>query len=174
MLKRINPHKIIKDHFNTLRRFDGNNKRISLSDFLIFIVFPFIISTILSIKEYSINSFVGNLLTSVAIFGGFLFNLLAIIYNLIDKIRDDANNENNGIKKLYIKEIHINISYSILLSIFVTIILVFYTIDIQLFTNNYLIQRIALGLIYFLFINFFLTLMMVLNRMYILLKRETE
>lgn len=174
MLKRINILSIIKDHFGTLTRLDSKSKRIYRKDLLLFVGLPAIIGTWLAFIGFSIKPFVGNLIAAVAIFGGFLFNLLAIIYSQIDKIRDDANNEQNELKKRFVKEIHINISYSIVLSLLIIIVLIACTTELPSFQFDWLVKKIALGLTYFLLGKFLLTLLMVLNRVYILLKKDSE
>jgi len=174
MLKRINILSIVKDHFGTLTRLDSKSKRIYWKDLVLFIGFPTILGVWLAYKGFTIKPFIGNLIVAVAIFGGFLFNLLAIIYSQIDKIRDDANSEKNKLKKVFVKEIHINISYSIVLSLLIIIVLIGCTIELPKLQYDWLVKKIALGVIYFLLGKFLLTLLMVLNRVYILLKKDSE
>lgn len=174
MLKRINIINIVKDHFGTLTRLDSKSKGIYWKDLVLFIGLPVVLGIVLAYKGFSIRPFIGNLIAAVAIFGGFLFNLLAIIYSQIDKIRTDAKNENNELKKTFVKEIHINISYSIVLSLLTIIVLIACTIELPRFSYDWLIKKIALGLTYFLLAKFLLTLLMVLNRVYILLKKDSE
>jgi hypothetical protein len=174
MFKRINILSIVKDHFGTLTRLDSKSKRIYWKDLALFIGLPAILGVWLACKGFSIKPFVGNLIAAVAIFGGFLFNLLAIIYSQIDKIRDDANNEQNELKKVFVKEIHINISYSIVLSLLIIIVLIGCTTELPEFQFDWLVKKITLGLTYFLLGKFLLTLLMVLNRVYILLKKDSE
>lgn len=174
MLKRINILSIIKDHFGTLRTLNSKSKWIYWKDLLLFIISPAILSSWLAYKGFSIRPFIGNLIAAVAIFGGFLFNLLAIIYSQIDKIRADANNEENDLKKTFVKEIHINISYSIVLSLLIVIVLIAYAVELPSFPYDWLVKKIVLGATYFLLGKFLLTLIMVLNRVYILLKKDSE
>lgn len=174
MLKRINILRIVKDHYGTLSRLDRKSRTIYWKDFVLFLGLPAIVSAFLVSKDFSIKPFIGNLISAVAIFGGFLFNLLAIIYSQIEKIRQDANSENNELKKLFVKEIHINISYSIVLSLTIVIFLIGCTAKLFEFQYDWLIKKIAHGITYFLLGNFSLTLLMVLNRVYILLKKDSE
>lgn len=177
MFKRINILSIVKDHFGTLTRFDSKSKKVYWKDFVLFIGFPAILGVWLAYNGFSIKPFIGNLIAAVAIFGGFLFNLLAIIYSQIDKIRDDANSANsanNELKKIFVKEIHINISYSIVLSLLIIVLLIGCTMDLPKFQYDWLVKKIALGFLYFLLGKFLLTLLMVLNRVYILLKKDSE
>lgn len=174
MLSRINIISIIRDHFKTLRSLNQSYKFMNFRDFLLFLIFPFIIALIVTYNGYSFKEQLGNLIAAVAIFGGFLFNLLAIIYGQIDKIKNDAEKENDELKKRFVKEIHINISFCIVLSIFIVIALLLTTIDIPNFKGELFLEKIITGTVYFLMILFILTLIMVLNRVYILLKKDSE
>ena len=77
-------------------------------------------------------------------------------------------------KKVFVKEIHINISYSIVLSLLIIIVLIGCTTKLPEFQFDWLVKKITLGLTYFLLGKFLLTLLMVLNRVYILLKKDSE
>lgn len=73
MLDRINILKIIKDHLGTLRSLNQSSNRIYWKDFLLFFIFPVIVSTLLVWKGYSFKEQLGNLIAAISIFGGFLF-----------------------------------------------------------------------------------------------------
>ncbi len=174
MLARINIISIIKDHFGTLRSLNSTKNRISWQDLVLFIVTPILIAIILVCKDLTFEKQLGNLIAAISIFGGFLFNLLAIIYSQFDKIEIDANKEDNDLKKRFVKEIHINISFCIVVSILIVMTLLLSTIDIPKFQYDWLLNKIIIGINYFLMSLFLLTLTMVLNRVYILLKKESE
>ncbi|MDN3621369.1 hypothetical protein QWY81_18015 [Polaribacter undariae] len=174
MLTRINIFKIIKDHFGTLRNLNSTKNRISWQDAILFLVLPILISMVLVYKDLTFEKQLGNLIAAISIFGGFLFNLLAIIYSQFDKIEIDANKEDNDLKKKFVKEIHINISFCIVTSIIIVITLLLSTIDIPDFKYDWLIEKFIIGINYFLMTLFLLTLTMILNRVYILLKKESE
>ena len=171
MLDRINILKIMKDHLGTLRSLNQSSDRIYWKDFMLFFVFPIILSTFLVWKGYSFKEQLGNLIAAISIFGGFLFNLLAIIYSQMENIKKDAETEDDKVKARFIKEIHINISFCIVLSIFIVTSLLLTTIDIPEFEYLRILEKIINGLNYFLMILFLLTLTMILNRVYILLKK---
>jgi hypothetical protein len=174
MFKRINILGIIKDHFKTLRRIDSGSKKIYWKDLVLFVGLPVFIGGFLAYEGFSIKPYIGNLIAAISIFGGFLFNLLAIIYSQIDKIKSDAEQENSILKKTFVKEIHVNISYSIVLSLFIIIVLIGCTATISSFEYDWIVKKVALGFTYFLLTKFLLTLLMVLNRVYILLKKDSE
>lgn len=179
MISRINIIDIIKDHLNTLRSLNQNSNRIYWKDFLLFFLIPVIIATYLSCNGYTFIKSLGNLITGISILGGFLFNLLAIIYGQIDKIKADINSQNDVnspllmLKKKFVNEIHSNISFCIILSIIIILALLLMEVDIPS-GYNILIHKFLIAVNYSLLILFTLTLLMVINRVYILLKKETE
>lgn len=113
-----------------------------------------------------------NLITAVSILGGFLFNLLAIIYSVLDQLKRDA--VGNDLKQIFVKEIHINISYGILLSIISAVFLVVYDFGTCYPYKFNWLKDLMLVLNYFLLIHFLLTLLMILNRIYILMTKEAN
>lgn len=172
MLSRINILKIIVDHFLTLRTVGQKSKIPSLPDSLLFILFPIGLSVYLVLSGFTLISQIGNLIAAIAILGGFLFNLLAIIYSQIEKLKDDA--QGDSLKQRFVNEIHINISFCILLSLFIVISLTIYSGIEKLISKHPIITRIIEGYIYFILILFSLTLLMIINRVYILLKKDSE
>ncbi|MBF2045428.1 hypothetical protein [Flavobacterium psychrophilum] len=114
--------------------------------------------------------------------GGFLFNLLAIIYSQIENIKTDVeklgNNDKNKIereiKNKFINEIHSNISFAIVLSLFLILSLLSITIEIPEFKYKTLVENIFIFINYFLMQLFTLTLLMIINRIYILFKKTAE
>lgn len=171
MLDRINILKIIKDHLDTMRSLNQSSNRIYWKDFVLFFILPIIVSILLVWKEYSFKEQLGNLIVAISIFGGFLFNLLAIIYSQMENIKKDAESEDDMVKTRFINEIHINISFCIVLSIVIVLSLLLTTIDIPEFEFLTILEKVINGLNYFLMILFLLTLTMILNRVYILLKK---
>lgn len=176
MLSRINILKVITDHFNTLKVYKSESKNISLSDFFLFILSPALIAFFLSFKNYTFESQLSNLIAGISIFGGFLFNLLAIIYSQLENIESNNNKINDkdllSLKKRFVDEIHINISFCIVLSIIIVLTLLMTTIDFSCFHYSSEINKIIVGINYYLLILFLFSLLMVINRVYILLKRN--
>jgi len=191
MLSRINLFGIVCDHLRTLRRYDSSSNRISIEDLFLFIIFPLIVSIILVIRNITLDSHVTDLITSISILGGFLFNLLAIIYGLMDKVRDSPIDPNGNstdavrerIRQRFIKEIHVNISFNIVISLLTLSLLLIYSYMIpigqpDLFSFHQTSFRVYIGLylfisilIYFLLGLFSLTMLMIINRVYIILNK---
>jgi len=172
MLSRINFIKIINGHFGTLRSLNQSSKTIYWQDFILFILFPIIVASSIIYFDLEFRNQITNLIAAISILGGFLFNLLAIIYNSMENLEKDS--KKSTIKQKYIKEIHSNISYNILLSIFTIIFLIVYNIDFNLGCTTTYISKILTFINSFLISSFLLTLLMVLNRVYILLNKNIE
>lgn len=176
MISRINILKIIIDHFGTLKSYGSDSRRINFSDLFLFIILPIIISILLVYYGFSFQEQLTNLIAGISIFGGFLFNLLAIIYSQLESI--EKNNESTDdmqlhiLKKKFVDEIHINISFCIVLSIIIVISLFLSTIDFPIKEYDSIFKNAVNGINYFLLILFLLSLLMVINRVYILLKRK--
>ncbi len=119
-----------------------------------------LIASFLSFKDYTFESQLSNLIAGISIFGGFLFNLLAIIYSQLENIDNNNNNitdeELLKLKKQFVDEIHINISFCIVLSIIIVLTLLMTTIDFSYFQFSSAINKIILGINYYLLIYFFL------------------
>ncbi|WP_433632124.1 hypothetical protein [Chryseobacterium cucumeris] len=175
MFSRINISKIITAHYKSLSSLNG--KGITFSDTIIFIVLPLIISSYLFYKDISIKSQISSLITALSILAGFLFNLLAIIHNSLGKIKEDIkiqNTDSNSLKLKFANEIHANISYNILIAIISVVSFVLYGLNIELRDQNF--NKLLLSslnfICCFLMIHFLFTLLMILNRIYILLDKE--
>ena len=96
-------------------------------------------------------------LTPLTIFTGFLFSALFVI---IDK----KEGKTTQIKEL-ISEVYDNISFSILMSFFIILFMIINYVMIS-FDVSELYNRIILGIVYFLLLNFSYSLMMVIKRLY--------
>lgn len=170
MISRINFWKIIDAHFKTFRSLNQTSNKIYWKDFILFVLVPLTVSGILTFYEIQIKSQVTNLIAAISILGGFLFNLLAIIYNSMSNLEKDAKEDD--IKELYIKEIHTNISYNILVGIFSIVLLILYNVIENINIVFCYLNKSLLFINYFFLFTFLLTLLMVLNRVYILLNKQ--
>lgn len=180
MFERIDILKIVRRHLQTLRNIGDDNhvKKITANDKLLFFVFPVLISLTLTFFQISLDSQVANLIAIISIFGGFLFNLLALIYGFLEKIKNEKKEletDLSKVKKRFANEINANISFNILISLVTTIFLIIYNLipssNCQI-ALIYYVKSLFLFITYFLLILFVLTLLMVLNRIYILLQVE--
>lgn len=185
MFKRINVANIIRDHLKTLKRIDTVGKGMSSADFCLFFLLPMFIAGVLVSQDIHLEKHITDLITSISILGGFLFNLLAIVYGLMDKLQADAKKSIDGkpnLKATFVKEIHTNISFNIVASLLILFLLLVLSFMngrnvCVLCINRYCsitILNIVQGLtwlIYSLLGTFSLTMLMILNRIYILLNK---
>lgn len=172
---RIDIIHIIVDHFTSLR-LEGD-KNMYGGDKIIFFIFPLLATLGLIYFDISLKPQVGNLIKAMAIFGAFLFNLLAIIHGQLDKIKEKTKSiSNKNLQKSKIKfarEIHSNITFAILVSIALIVSMLIYDLTPQKYELvNLIILKISLAASYFLLFLFGLTLLMVINRVYILVRHE--
>jgi len=172
MLSRINFLQIIRDHLRTLRNINSSSKMVSRPDLLLFFILPLILSGILTIQKVELHSHISDFITAISILGGFLFNLLAIIYGLMDKLKLDS--KDSDIKKIFVREIHTNISFNILLSLILILLLIVYSYQPNNFSCFTMVDYTFSLILYSLLILFMLTMIMVFNRIYIIMKKDNE
>lgn len=157
ILIKINIFEIVKQHFKTLENY--NSKKIGFDDLFTFILLPVIISSILVYFEIDLKSNGINLLiTTLSVLVGLLFNVIVIIFDIIRR----ENTEK--IKNEILKQLLTNISYSIILSILIIILTLLSSIEFL----HYLI----IWIVYFLLSNYFMTVIMIIKRMYLLFIEE--
>ena len=193
-MPKIKVGKIIKSHFKTFYVLEDEKKKISISSYLLYILIPLVGCIILTYFGYTMESEINNLIAAISIFGGFLFNLLAIIYTQVDKIliaieKDEIKAEKGELgifdttkrdlnnKRIFAKEINSNISYSIIVALTIIIFLLLLNVDlpkITLLNYAHFMKMAFIGINYFLLSHFLLTLLMILSRVYILLSRDME
>lgn len=164
---KLNVIHIISSHIATLRSIHSG--KTSKIDLFVFFVIPLIIGLVLTILNVSIQNITGDLLKAIAIFSAFLFNMLAIVNGSLDSEKV----KNNKIRTIYAKEIHSNLSFEILVGIFLVLLLIIQSVFENMSDTNvyvYWIKNIVEGLNFTLLGVFFLTLLMCLNRVYILIK----
>ncbi|SOU87095.1 hypothetical protein PJW08_09165 [Tenacibaculum finnmarkense] len=193
-MPKIKIGKIIKSHYKTFYILENENEKISISSYLLYLLIPFVGSIILTYFGYTMESEINNLIAAISIFGGFLFNLLAIIYTQVDKIliaieKDEIKAEKGELgifdntkrdlknKRIFAKEINSNISYSIIVALTIIIFLLLLNVELPkiiLFNYTHFIKMMFIGINYFLLSHFILTLLMIISRVYILLSRDME
>lgn len=167
MFDKVNVIKIVGDHISTLKDYRTNKYKVS--DFFLFFGLPLFIAIFFAYFKISLTqNLISLLITSLSIFAALLFNLLLLIYDVVQKSRDG-----NSLKIKFLKEVYSNISFCILIAILAVVILIL----ISIFNNNrsvLFIYQIFNFIAYYLIILFLLTLFMILKRIHILLYKEVE
>ncbi len=165
LFNKINVSRIIRDHIGTL--IDAQTRKISVWDLILFFVLPAIAAVlILFVMGTPIDRPISNILiTSLSVFSGLLLNLLLLIYDLVMKeVQESGQEQEPTPKGQLLREIVANISYSILVSVFCVAILLIAYLDI----GSGVFLKIFSFSVYFLVIQFLLTLFMVLKRVHVL------
>lgn len=177
MIEKINISKIVIDHISTFK--DYSTGKYNFADFFLFFLFPFLIAGILTYFNVVLSENIVNVLvTSLSIFAALLFNLLLLIYDIIQK-PDDTNNIRK-LKKNFLKEIYSNISFCILIAIITVILLLisFLNFDNQqiefIYQQSNIFSCIITFFIYYFVMLFIFTLLMILKRVHVLLSKEFE
>lgn len=161
LFEKISVKDIICNHLKTL--VNDNNKQPDTGDWVTFLVIPIIFVLVMTLGGLSIGSNAINIIiTSLSIFVGLLFNMVVLIFDIINKPDRD------GVKKEVLKQILSNISFTILLSIVMIGFCLLHLVplpDIKLVTDC---------IIYFFLAFFFVTLLMILKRMSALFDTEIK
>jgi hypothetical protein len=115
-----------------------------------------------------------SLLTAFSIFAGLLLNLLLLVLTFSG--HEQQPSMLAKMRVTLIKELHDNIAYSILLSIVLVVIAMAEVAKLKMMPDNTpaFTGRWMTGVVVFLTLNFSLTLLMILKRIYIILNREIE
>jgi len=104
--------------------------------------------------------------------GGFLFNLLARTSQIVEKARKEANQ--GSVRRIFAKEIHSNVAFGIILSLSCSITLVVFSFMEKPTAKQWESQLGLAWMGYFLLVAFFLTLLMIVKRMFIILNSDVE
>jgi len=164
----INPLSIIKEHIKSL--FDSAHR---FNVLLIFLGIPFLVAFALSRFQIYLNeNMIDYSLTSLSVFTGLLFSLLFIIYDVLNKEKEKLNKHNikQQTKLKLLKQLYVNVSFSILLGFLIIFILLL----TELFFQYMTFLKCSSVLFYGFATLFFLTLLQILKRTYILLEKEFD
>ena len=182
MFSKISVTAIVKDHLSTLK--NNRTGKPHYPDIFLFIIFPAVIAGILVRGEVQLNDgLVNALITSLSIFSALLFNLLLLVYDISGKEASSRNTSNDPVerkkavrKHALLREIYINVSFSILISTIAVVVLLgyFLKIDTPATLTNVKLFQIFPAVVYYLSIQFIFTLFMVLKRVYRLLAHSFE
>ncbi len=171
---KIDVSRIIVAQIRTLR--DNRNQKYSIPDLVLFYGVPLVLCGIAPHFKWKFSGDVLNaLLAAFSIFAGLLLNLLILVYTF-----SSQSNHPNALAKTrtaVIKELHDNIAYSILVSIVIVVVtmisVAYLKIDDAVTTPKFT-NRWVTGIIIFLTLNFILTLLMILKRIYIMLNQVID
>lgn len=185
MSSKINIKEIIKGHFSTLRKDNGD---VSISDYFTFYLLPISTAIITLYLEGNISKEVSSLLVNFgSIFTALLLSVLVLVYDQEAKL----NNNKKPTDKLFDKKkdlldnLYDNISFSILSSVFLVLLCLFHTavfgkywgIDFTISTLNFKFDMkfdhyLSTPLILIISLTVFMNILMIVKRMHILLTTD--
>lgn len=173
-MQKLNLLNIVLEHIGTLRK-DGAS-RISALDIFTFYGIP--ASASIAAYYYCFyldNGAISLTVTVFSIFAALLLSVQVALYSVSSremKAPDDPkklshHNKQMGERKKLLKEVNINISYLLLLSvIFLTLAILFYVFSFP--------KRMEASAVSFLYLHFFMTLLMVVKRASIVFSKEYD
>jgi hypothetical protein len=185
MFTKIDVGSIVKDHFKTLENYDTS--KVHFPDIFLFFIFPSLVAFFLTSLQVLLNDAIANaLITSFSVFAALLFNLLLLVYDITGKSSTSSSGPiNPGAterlkkKKETLRQIYINVSFCILVSVIEVVFLILYFLKIKtciLWSLNVcFLPKMPPFLsfsIYYLAGLFILTMLMILKRIYKLLALE--
>jgi hypothetical protein len=171
---KIDITQIVAAQVRTMR--DNSTQRYSVADILLFYGFPALLSVVGSYFGWKFNSDVLNaLLTAFSIFAGLLLNLLILVYTFSTDTQHPTALARN--RSTVIRELHANVAYSILVSIVLVVVTMIAVAYLKMHEGPQAAAftgRWVTGLIIFLTLNFVLTLLMILKRIYVMLNQTID
>ncbi len=188
---RIDISSIFSQHLTTFYHYEKqkfyNKNTIPVSDKILFIIIPIVLSVVLCMMGFRFNKdYVNITLICLSIFTGLLFGLLTMIFNLIQENQKKSTDNLEPVSKKktiakadLTKHLFINIAFSIVLSILAlafVILTQFYPSKIisiiKTWDYYFCIKEIFLytvnGISFFLLIEFILSLLMIIRRFTVL------
>lgn len=171
MTKKIDFSSIIKDHFKTFHV--HSNGGVSWADWTLFIGFPILVAVAISLTDFKLNNeLITAVITAASIFAGLLLNLLVLIYTILIKDRENAFKSMSATQisnwKNLVCETFANVSFCILMSIFLVALSLLY------YLNSQPITLVIRPLLCFFSISLILHLFMVLKRVHRLISFESS
>lgn len=162
--------KIIIEHIRTLKDYEsGKYKR---SDFFYSFVIPLVIAIILTVLNHPLTSNnVGVIVTAFSVFAAFLLNILVVLFTMVERARENVTNEyNKELRKAIVKQTYHNISFALLLSIFIVVLMVL----IILLPSIPIVIACIAAIGDFLIFVFITTILMILKRINSLISKELD
>ena len=183
MFDKVNITKIIRDHFGTFKDYSTGKWR--WLDFLLFSHVPLIVAVVIVILYGTLpKNLIGVIVTSLSIFTALLLNLLLLAYNVTRNSKAPTDESLLQMREELFHEIFSNIAFAVLVALVIVVSVLCYGMingsaflpEVNIFglivnVLNFVIDILSF-VIYYLGTFFFLTLLMLLKRVYSLLSNE--
>ena len=169
MLNKLNVFVILKDHWLTLAGQKGDS---AVRELVTFGLIPAVLATLLiRNKVFLSDGSIGILLASFSILTGLLFNLLILLFDLIQKeqganLKEGLPVASQRLKLRLLNDTFCNISFCVLLALSLSVV------SIVAMNRQPLLLTIASWIVYAGGSVFFLTLLMVLKRVHTLFSEQ--
>ena len=184
MIVKMNIIGIIKNYFNTFK--DDKTDKVLKIDIFIYFIIPLLSSLLIVYYGFLLTESNANIfLTAFSIFAALLFNMLFLLFDIVKKtVEQNSSSENltetKKTKVKLLKETFTNISFTVLLSVTIVIILLLFIIFIKhidltlltIFGIKIILRHIMSFMTISLIIMFMMSFLMVLKRVDILLSKE--
>ena len=166
MFSRINIWLIVFDHIKTMRNFATD--KVSVEDVLLFLVTPIGGAVLLVFgMQFRLDAEAANaLITSLSLFSALLFNLLLLIFDILRK--ENSTRDGTPLRRQFLSQIYSNVSFGILIAVICIALLLLLFVDLEAAFLVYALNLVVDMLV----INFILTMLMILKRVHILLRKE--
>ena len=181
MNAKINICSLIKGHIKTL--YDASTQRLSYSDIVTFFILPAVIAILCSFwGVYLSNDIISLLVNFGSIFTALLLSVLVLVYDQVGKVTEKLNDDKNEndlmlkLKSRLLQDLYFNISYSMVLSLFLIVLCFFYSMSCEfVLTIPYIETELSISRLFFLpaiicvTMNLLLTILMIIKRLHFLL-----
>jgi hypothetical protein len=169
MMSKINVLPLVLGHLNTLSDFSGHRR---WRDYVLFFGLPLAVGVLLVAIGFGFRiDAVNGFLYAFSIFSGLLLNVLVLVFTLASA--SPSLNVDVRMRKEMLRQIFANICFSVFVSILVVCIAMV-ALSYMRSNSGATTGRGCTILLASLTINFVLTLLMIIKRMYALLDKELE
>jgi len=171
-MNKLNVSRIVSEHFATLT--DARTGLLSWGDVFEFFGLPALIAGAAIWFGVRFNyNVLSAILTAFSIFAGLLLNLLMLVFSFAEKA------QNGGIladtRRKLLRELHSNVSFSILVSVIVVIVAVVAVVRVNPTPSETRLTGATMtSLLTYLMSNFLMTVLMILKRMHVLLTQSIK
>ena len=169
MFDKVNIAKIVRDHLGTLK--DNSTGRYRKFDLFLFFLVPlFVAAAFLKLYGALPASLIGVIVTSLSIFTALLLNLLLLAYNITRNSMSPRDEHIHKMREKLFHEIFSNIAFAVLVALVIVVFVLFFGVMSD--RASLLAFNKLSFVIYYLGTLFFLTMLMLLKRVYSLLSNE--
>jgi hypothetical protein len=169
-MNKVNVFPLTRNHIDTLRNYDSNRR--SVGDYLLFFVLPLIAGAILvwlgfGFRGDAVNGF----LTTFSILVGLLLNLLVLVLTVA--LAQAPFTADAKMRKTLLQEIFVNICFAVLVSV-VVVVTALVALSYMRSEPGATTGKIATFILTSCTANFMLTMLMIIKRMYLAMRKELD